>query len=185
MKKLITKIQMKRLVALFIILLFFTSCNSLPPIKPSNIEGEWHHTVTKNMGGDQISLHTKLRILGYERNIVGFRYRVMEDTTGVIPPTERVYSTYSGWQEYPTNQYMGEMESIMQKTGLIKKWHFGVSYFLEKEYTENYTRNNYGERGAYIKVPDDRWNDYKPSEIIVYFAQGDSIIFTRSDSISF
>lgn len=37
----------------------------------------------------------------------------------------------------------------------------------------------YGERGVYIRVSDDRWNYYKPSGIIVFFAQGrvNSMIF--------
>lgn len=44
-----------------------------------------------------------------------------------------------------------------------------------------FSGGNFGNRGGYIKVPSDNWDDYKPSEISVRFAsgRGNSMTFKR------
>jgi hypothetical protein len=41
---------------------------------------------------------------------------------------------------------------------------------------------DFGNRGGYIEVPKDQWDDYKPTNIIVHFAngRGNSMNFTRN-----
>ena len=103
------------------------------------------------MGGYQISLSTKLTII---RNGRGDYSYIIEQNT-----TDAMYGNQT-----KTDRFRGKMEEGVNSNN---EWPF--------------IGNSYGERGAYIKVPDDRWNDYKPSEIIVSFAQGrgNSMIFVR------
>ena len=143
---------MKNILSFFIIAsIFITSCNSFVQLKTSNTVGDWHHSVSKNMGGYQISLSTKLTII---RNGRGDYSYIIEQNT-----TDAMYGNQT-----KTDRFRGKMEEGVNSNN---EWPF--------------IGNSYGERGAYIKVPDDRWNDYKPSEIIVSFAQGrgNSMIFVR------
>lgn len=49
------------------------------------------------------------------------------------------------------------------------KWHF--------------RNGEFGNRGGYIYVPDDKWNDYRPDDITIGFRKnrGNSMTFTRND----
>ena len=143
---------MKNILSFFIIAsIFVTSCNSFVQLKTSNTVGDWHHTATKNMGGYQISQLTELTIIRNGR--ADYSYIIKQNTT------DAMYGNQT-----KTDVFRGKMEEGMN---LNNEWPF--------------IGGSFGERGAYIKVPDDRWNDYKPSEIIVSFAQrrGDSMIFIR------
>ena len=50
---------------------------------------------------------------------------------------------------------------------------------IENEW--RFVSGKFGERGGYIQVPTDRWDDYSPTEIVVNFSsdRGDSMVFTR------
>ena len=143
---------MKNILSFLIVSsIFATSCNSFVQLKTSNTVGVWHNTVSKNMGGYQISIFTELTIIRNGR--ADYSY-ILKQTK-----TDAMYGN-----QPKTESFRGKMEEGMNSNN---EWTF--------------IGGSYGERGAYIKVPDDRWNDYKPSEIIVSFAQGrgDSMIFIR------
>lgn len=44
-----------------------------------------------------------------------------------------------------------------------------------------FSGGDFGNRGGYIKVPSDNWDDYEPSTITIYFSsgRGNPMIFTR------
>lgn len=141
MKKLSTTINIA-LVTIFL----FTSCGG--KVKGLNIVGDWHHEISKNMGGYIISSKTKLTIV---RNGPGdYDYRV---------ETTVIDAMYGGQPK--TDYSNGKLEKEVKE----KKWHF--------------IGGNYGNRGAYIAVPSDNWNDYKPSSISVNFdnGRGNSMMF--------
>lgn len=53
------------------------------------------------------------------------------------------------------------------------------SKIIENEW--RFVSGELGERGGYIQVPTDKWDDYSPTEIVVNFSsdRGDSMVFTR------
>ena len=126
----------------------FTSC--IGTTKSSNTVGDWYYEISRNMGGYQISLKTKLTII---RNGPGdYEYQLKETVTDAM---------YGG---QPKNEYSsGKLEEYIKDN----KWRFSGGKF--------------GNRGGYIKVPSDKWDDYKPYEISVHFAsgRGNSMTFTR------
>ena len=71
-------------------------------------------------------------------------------------------------------KYKLAITAIDQMYGDVHKTEYSSGKF------ETYIKNNkwvfcggdFGNKGGYIIIPNDKWNDYKPSEITVYFASG-------------
>ena len=146
---------MKRLSNLLSLLVItsviLTSCDSFVQLKTSNTVGDWYHDISKIMGGYQISKNTKLTIIRNDR--ADYSY-FLEETV--------IDEMYGGKPK--TTYSSGRMEESMSSNN---EWFF--------------IGGSYGERGGYIEVPNDRWNDYKPSELKIYFAprRGDMMTFFK------
>lgn len=80
-------------------------------------------------------------------------------------------------------QYQLKTTVIDQMYGGVPKDNY-TSGRLEEEVHDNNWRfegGDFGNRGGFIKVPSDNWDDYKPSTITVYFSsgRGNPMTFTR------
>ena len=142
---------MKKNLTIFVVLLFtsffLTSCNNVANGTKKTV-GDWNHFTSKNMGGYQISMKTKLSI---NRNGPGdYDYSLSKIVT---------YQMYGG---QPKTEYStGKIDEIIDDG----KWKF--------------VSGNFSERGGYIVVPSDTWEDDEPTELFIRFASG------RGNSMSF
>lgn len=144
---------MKKIMTIFGAVLFasfiLTSCNNVANGTKKTV-GNWYHEISRNMGGFQISMNTKLSII---RNGPGdYDYTlsttVVDQMYGGQPKTE--YST-------------GKLDEVIEDG----KWKF--------------ITGDFGNRGGYIVVPSDKWENNSPTEITIQFAsgRGNSMTFKR------
>lgn len=105
------KSKKKTFAILFATILFFVSCSE-KKIKGSNIVGDWHHEISQNMGGYEISIKTKLNIV---RNGPGdYEYNLKETTKDAM------------YGNQPKTMYS---KGKLNKDILEKKWRFiGTDY---------------------------------------------------------
>jgi hypothetical protein len=143
---------MKQVMTIFAVILVAASVlSSCGRVKTSNTVGDWHHEISRNMGGYNISSQTKLTIIRLEAGVYEYKLAttVTDQMYGGNPKTE--YSS-------------GKFEESIKDS----KWVF--------------SGGDFGNRGGYIEVPTDQWDDYNPTTLTVHFAsgRGNSMTFTRN-----
>ena len=171
------KQKIKIIPFLLLAIILFVSCEK-NPIKGSNIVGDWHHEISRNMGGHQISLKTKLNIV---RNGPGdYDYHIETTTSDAMygnqPKTE--YST-------------GKLEKEIKE----KKWHFINNDFESRGGfisvpTDNW--NDYKPTELIIKFDSGRGNtmifkratDRFNSSKRVTFAEAESFMQDRCNAVN-
>jgi hypothetical protein len=118
----------------------------------SNTVGDWYHSISRNMGGYDITASTKLTIIRTDNG--AFEYKLA---------TEVIDQMYGG---NPKTEYS---HGKLEQNAIDKKWAF--------------SSGDFGDRGGYIEVPMDNWNDYEPTSLTVSFAagRGNSMIFTKNE----
>tara|TARA_B100001287_G_C22668420_1_gene523996 strand:- start:784 stop:1458 length:675 start_codon:yes stop_codon:yes gene_type:complete len=149
---------MKKLLLILLCLPLIYSCGDnndnnkeKKTVKGTNIIGEWHHEISKMMGGYRITSTSLLTII---RNGPGdYEYKVKQTT---------VDEMYGGNPK--TSYYNGKLNGTVTD----RKFRF--------------SSGNYGERGGYIVVPEDYWDDYNPENITINFDKnrGNTMIFSRN-----
>lgn len=125
-----------------------TSCSG--NVKGLNTVGDWHHEISRNMGGYQISQKSKLTIV--RNGTSDYEYQLETITIDAMYGGKPKRSNTSG---------------IFEKNTSANKWRF--------------SGGDFGERGGYIQIPSDNWDNYKPSDILIGFAsgRGNPMTFTR------
>ncbi len=115
-------------------------------------------------------------------NTVGVWYHEISKSLGGYSISAKTKLTITrngpGDYEYQTetsivDEMYGGREKTDRSSGIIEenirnnKWRF--------------SGGDFGDRGGYIEVPEDRWDDYKPNEITVKFnsGRGNSMEFKR------
>jgi len=135
--------------------------------------------------------------------VILFASLILTSCSGTIKGS----NTVGNWYHYISRNMGGYQISQETKLIITRNGHGDYEYRLEQtvidamyggqpknEYSsgrfeENISDNkwrfiggNFGNRGGYIQVPSDNWDDYKPSEIIVHFGsnRGNSMIFKKN-----
>ena len=89
--------MLKTYIVAILCMVLFSSCSD--SIKTSNTVGDWHHEISRNMGGYKISSKTQLTIIRIEAEV--YKYKLTQTTTdqmyGGIPKSE---SSSGKFEEY-------------------------------------------------------------------------------------
>ena len=142
---------MKKLIKYSSVFLLSTLLlGSCARIKTSNTVGDWHHEISRNMGGYNISSKSKLTIIRIEAGV--YEYKLAITTTDQM---------YGGQPK--TEISNGKLDEVVENG----KWKF--------------LTGDYGNRGGFIVVPSDEWENNSPNEIEIEFesGRGNSMTFRR------
>ena len=148
----IFSLRLNNLLKTLILILFFSSCNN-EIVQGSNIIGNWKNSVSKSMGGYEISSNFFLSIR--KTNDGQFNY---------------TYEVYVSDQMYGTkNKLMDKGSGKLSDEVSEKKWMFETGILSNKK--------------SYIIVPDDNWKDYKPNTILIShgFQRGSDQLFKKNN----
>lgn len=131
---------------------------------------------------------------------------ILTSCGGTIKGTIKASNTVGDWYQEISRNMGGYQISAKTKLTIIRNGPGDYEYRLETtrvdamyggqpktEYSSGrfeedvkdnkwrFSGGDYGNRGGYIVVPSDNWDDYKPSEITIQFAsgRGNSMIFNR------
>ena len=140
---------MKYILKIIIFSILLSCNNSI--VKGSNIIGNWENTLSKNMGGYQISSKSILSI--YKTNNGEFRYS---------------FKTYVSDKMYGSNdKLMEDGTGLLSKEVSDKKWKFSTGILSEK--------------GSFIIVPENNWESYYPTQIEIGhgYQRGSNQIFNK------
>jgi len=117
------------------------------------IESDWNHKKSQNMGGYNISIETELNIVSIEKDNKDklIKYRIKQTII---------------------DEYSGSVPKFEYEEGSLKHNNKNKLEFKEGDFEE---------RGAYIIIPEDRWEN-KPKTILIKFEenQGNDMLFNRN-----
>lgn len=119
-------------------------------------------TKTSNTTGEWV--HTKSRVMGGYSISQNNKLIIIRNGPGDYEYTLTTVTTDQMYGGVPKRSFSsGKLDS---KT-IGNEWRF--------------VSGEFGERGGYIQVPTDRWDDYIPTDILIKFApnRGDEMNFTR------